>query len=253
MIKSIVGRNLRKILFFFNILLAGLGAWMVFDVVSFWVSPQVGGREAAIHPVSQVASKQGILVAPRSLKDYELLSTADIFRISPRTPSSQGTARAEGPKTTSLDLKLKGTILGNNSQSYAVIEDGKTKTQLLFSLNEMVHGAQIVAIEPDHVVLSAHGKNEVLMMSEEGEPEALSVSPPPRRLSPGARGGRGNRESLPPAANPKSPGRRTVLQRDQDSVPTHDQESAPGGEQPEEDGSQSDGLTQEKPEDSPSK
>jgi hypothetical protein len=251
MINSTVGRNLRKILFAFNILLASLGAWMLFDVVSFWVSPQDGGKEPAINPKGEASSTRGILVPRRSLRDYELLSKADIFRISPRTNPSQGTATAEGPKGTTLDLKLKGTILGNNAPSYAVIEDGKTKTQLLYSLNELVHGARIIAIEPDHVVLSAQGKNEVLMMSEEGEPETISVSPPPRRLPPGARGGRGNRISRQPAIKTKPPGR-VAQETELNGAPLQERESPSEGEQPGEEGSKSESVSQQEAEDQPS-
>lgn len=225
---------------------------MLFDVVSFWVSPQDGGREPTVKPGSEVASTRGILVAPRSLKDYEILSASDIFRTSPRVNVSQGTPNPEGSKTTSPDLRLKGTILGNNAQAYAVIEDGKTKTQLLYSLNDLVHGVRIIAIEPDHVVLSAQGKNEVLMMSEADEKETVSVSPPTRRFPPGARGERESRVSRQPAIKPKPP-KRIAQDTEQEATPPQDQESPSEGERRQgEEGAESDVLTQEKPEDRPS-
>jgi hypothetical protein len=251
MINSTVGRNLRKVLFVFNILLAGLGAWMLFDVVSFWVSPPGGGREPAINSKGEAAAKQGILIAPRSLKDYELLSTADIFKSSPRANPSAVRTNPQGPQGTSLDLKLKGTILGNNARSYAVIEDGKTKTQLLYSLNELVRGAKIIAIEPDHVVLSVQGKDEMLMMSEEGEPETASVRPPPGRFPPGARSDRGNRGARQPAIKPKPPGR-TAQQSSRNGAPTQDKEFPSEGGQPGEEGSQSESPSQQSAEDQPS-
>jgi type II secretion system protein C len=250
MINTIVGRNLQKIFLVFNIVLAGLGAWMLFDVVFSWVSPQDGGREPTVKPGSEVASTRGFLVAPRSLKDYEILPTSDIFRTSPRVNPSQGTPSPDGSKTTSPDLRLKGTILGNDAQAYAVIEDGKTKTQLLYSLNDLVHGVRIIAIEADHVVLSAQGKNEVLMMSEEDEKETVSVSPPTRRFPPGAQGERESRVSRQPAIKP-NPLKRIAQDTEQEATPQQDQESPSEGERQGEEGAESDVLTQEKPEDRP--
>ena len=77
MIISAVARKIPKILFVFNMLLTGLGAWALFEVVSFWVPSQDGGREPAVNPGSQVSSKQGVRVASKSLKDHELLSVPD--------------------------------------------------------------------------------------------------------------------------------------------------------------------------------
>jgi len=252
MISNTVGRNLRKILLFFNILLAVLIAWMVFDVVSFWVSLPNGVKAPAINPLSGTPSKRGILLARRSLADYQLLSTADIFKISPRSNPSEAKSSLEDHKGASLDLKLKGTILRNNGQSYAVIEDKKTKTQLLYSLNEQVHGARIIAIEPDHIVLSVEGKDEVLVMSEEAEPESISASPPPGDSPPGARAGQGNRKSRPVAAKPELTDR-TAQQTDQDGVFAGDRGSPSGGGQTREGASQSNALRQGKQEEQPSK
>jgi type II secretion system protein C len=251
MINSTVGRNFRKILLFFNILLGGLGAWMVFDVVSFWVSPPDGGWERAIKPSVEVASARAKLVAPRSLKDYEDLSKADIFKISPRSNPPMGARKnPEGQTATTLDLKLKGTILGNNTQSYAVIEDGKTKTQLLYSLNEPVQGAKIIVIEPDHVVLSIQGKNEVLTMSEEDEPKAISVGPPPMQMGTGSTGVQRNRESRSSLIEPMAPHRNE--QADRGDASTKELKFPPAGERPRRKDSQSDGLNSRVPEDRPS-
>lgn len=246
-----VGRNLRKILVVFNILLAGLCAWVLFDVVSFWVSSQNGGRNPAVNPGSEVDSTRSTLVAPPSLKEYELLPTADIFRTSPGVNPSQGAPSPEDSNVTGLDLRLKGTILGNNAQAYAVIEDGKTKTQLLYSLNDLVHGVRIIAIEPDHVVLGTHGKNEVLMMSEEGAEETVSLSPPTRRFPPDTRGDRENRVSRQPGIKP-TPSKKFVQDPEQEATPLQDQDSPSDEERPWEEGSDSDALKEEKPEDQPS-
>jgi type II secretion system protein C len=251
MINSTVRRNFRKILLFFNILLGSLGAWMVFDVVSFWVSSPDGGKEHAIRPKVEVASTQATLVAPRSLGDYEALSKADIFRISPRSNPPMGArTNPQGQKATALDLKLKGTILGNNTKSYAVIEDGKTKTQLLYSLNEPVQGAKIIVIEPDHVVLSAQGKNEVLTMSEEDEPKAISVGPSPMQMVRGAKRGQRNRESRSSLIEPMAPHR--IEQADRNDASTRELKFPSAGQPAGAKGSQSDDLNPQAPEDQPS-
>ncbi len=224
---------------------------MGFEAVYFWLSPKDDGPAPVVRPKDETASTRGILVPPRSLKEYERLSKSDIFKISPKTSPTSGMSTAEGSKGTTLDLKLKGTILGNNGPSYAVIEDGKTKTQLLYSLNEQVQGARIVAIEPDHVILSVQGKNEMLMMSEEAETGAMSVTPPQRHLPTGGRVGRGSRVSRQAPIKSKPPGR-IVQGAEQNGAAVQDRGSPSEGEQPGEDGAKSDFVSQKGAEDQPS-
>jgi len=69
-------------------------------------------------------------------------------------------------KSTELDLKLKGTVVGENRNSYAIILDGKTNKEDLYYLNDIVQGARIVQVLRDQVVIELKGVKEVLLMED---------------------------------------------------------------------------------------
>ncbi len=91
---------------------------------------------------------------------------------------------------TKLELKLKGTVLGNGDRAYAVIQDLRDRKEDLYYLNDVVQGAQIVDILADRVVLQVEGRKEILPLSmkSEGSYRRSSISrrtrikrPPVRR------------------------------------------------------------------------
>ena len=73
----------------------------------------------------------------------------------------------ENIKPTERNLKLWGTVVGNNpSRAYAIIEETGTKrrrrTQHLYTHGDTVQGADIKKILREKVILSVNGKNEIL-------------------------------------------------------------------------------------------
>jgi len=70
-------------------------------------------------------------------------------------------------KETKLNLKLFGTITGENNTGYAVIEETKKKKQGLYRTGDSIQNAEIKMILRKKVVLSVNGKDEVLTMEDD--------------------------------------------------------------------------------------
>ena len=68
-----------------------------------------------------------------------------------------------------LDLVLWGTVTGFNS--YAVIEDTKTKLQDLYKIGDVVHGATLKKIFRDSVILTYNNQDYVLEMDLKQMPD----------------------------------------------------------------------------------
>jgi general secretion pathway protein C len=85
----------------------------------------------------------------------------------PRPAGGQPTAVAAPPAAplAPLNARLIGTVLGDR-ESYAIIEDGQTRRQDIYRLNESVfRDATLVGIERDRVSLQRAGQTEVLELA----------------------------------------------------------------------------------------
>jgi general secretion pathway protein C len=72
-------------------------------------------------------------------------------------------------------LRLVGVVSGDDG--YAMISDSSSGEQVYRVDDELPDGSRLVAIEPDQVILSANGRNEILAMNEN---QARSTSLPAR-------------------------------------------------------------------------
>jgi general secretion pathway protein C len=69
---------------------------------------------------------------------------------------------------TNLKLILKGTVVGTEGTSFAVIEDQKLRTQNLYHINDSISsGVTLAGIYTDRVVINRNGNKELLLMFQE--------------------------------------------------------------------------------------
>jgi len=117
-------------------------------------------------------------------KDYTLIAKRNLFDVKKKQPAKEKKKSAP-PKVTRLQLKLWGTISGSESQRAAIVEDGKTRKQLLLHEGDKIQTAVIKHISRGEVLLAVNGKNEVLLIEK------------PAGARRGAKGG-GDDPGLPP-------------------------------------------------------
>jgi general secretion pathway protein C len=136
--------------------------------------------------------------APSSLADYQVIVERNLFNSGRQALADSGKTGAPGLdvdklKQTELKLKLHGTSTGRDGQRYAVIEDPKTREQMLYHQGDAIQNAVIKMVLREKVVLTVSGRDEVLTQEEPGVTK--SGVPGPARADAGA-------AVRPPAAEP---------------------------------------------------
>lgn len=99
---------------------------------------------------------------------YQPILQRDLFKTEPvKTDVTVEAVDLDKLKQTQLNLKLWGTIIRENEQSYAVIEDTRKRKQGLFRVGDTVENASIKMILRKKVVLTVGGKDEILLMDSD--------------------------------------------------------------------------------------
>ncbi len=162
--------NVRKIFILLNILLAGLIVWLGADTFLAWQKSR-SGSEAYLQQEKPHATKPKRLSNQiKQFKDFNKVIDKNIFKTSSAKEEKKDEKKPEKEiEITKLELKLKGTVLGDGNRAYAVIEDLRNRKEELYYLDDVVQGAQIVDILPDRVVLSVEGRKEILPLSMKSE------------------------------------------------------------------------------------
>jgi type II secretory pathway component PulC len=157
--------NLKRYLLLINICFTVLILWVASNIVLTWASKKQSTRLPQIShdkPTGTVAASSERL---KKLQDYQSVIRYDVFDTTISGPAASVTEE-KIIKSTELNLKLKGTVVGENQNSYAIILDGKTNKEDLYYLNDFVQGARIVQVLRDRVVIELKGGKEVLFMEE---------------------------------------------------------------------------------------
>jgi general secretion pathway protein C len=127
--------------------------------------------------------------APSSMADYQVIVARNLFNSGRQALAGADPAGSPGLdvdklKQTDLKLKLWGTSTGRDGQAYAVIEDQKTREQLLYRTGDAIQNAVVKMVLREKVVLTVSGRDEVLTQEEPGVTK--SGAPGPARADAGA-------------------------------------------------------------------
>ena len=98
------------------------------------------------------------------LSDYQAVIDRNLFKTKTEAGSGSGTDKIdiETLERTELNLKLLGTITGDEKEAYAVIEDIAAKEQDLYRIGDTIQNATVKIILREKVVLNVNGKDEIL-------------------------------------------------------------------------------------------
>ena len=168
-----------KLLVFVNIVLIGLVLWLGTDIVMGWMPRTQGGPAAPSEKEGKEVRHPSGRAVMKSVRDYYYIMTNDVFDTAKKT--GQSAPPAEKVPVTQLPLRLKGTVVGKDRESYAVIQEGNAGKEKLCAINDTVQRARIVKIASDHVVLDVNGKMEALNIFYEKRPASTPTRVPKRR------------------------------------------------------------------------
>ena len=158
-----------------NVLLITAGVY--FGVNAFytigiaWLDP---GETPQAYP-SKMTFKQQDDHPP--LSRYNAITKRNLFNTNPDIKAPAQALNVDNLKKTDLNLKLWGTVTGQDRKAYAVIEDTKTRKQQLYRLGDNIQDATVKLILRQKVVLSVGDRDEILGMEEIGAAKRGQESP----------------------------------------------------------------------------
>ena len=111
------------------------------------------------------------------LSRYSAITKRNLFNTNPDIKAPTQALNVDNLKKTDLNLKLWGTVTGQDRKAYAVIEDTKTRKQQLYHLGDNIQDATVKLILRQKVVLSVGDRDEILGMEEIGAAKRGRESP----------------------------------------------------------------------------
>jgi len=146
----------------------------VYFGVSIFYAILVARLDSAVPPMSSAAAEavaEGD--APSSMADYQVIVDRNLFNSGRQALAGADKAGSPGLdvdklKQTEIKAKLWGTGTGRDGQAYAVIEDQKTREQLLYRPGDTIQNATVKMVLREKVVLTVSGRDEVLTQEEPG-------------------------------------------------------------------------------------
>jgi general secretion pathway protein C len=148
------------------------GVSAFYTVGTAWLGP--GEKPQQAHS-GKVAFKQQDDHPP--LSRYRAITNRNLFNTGSGIEAPAQAINVDDLKKTDLNLKLWGTVTGQDRRAYAVIEDTKTRKQNLYRIGDSIQDATVKLILRQKVVLSVKDRDEVLAMEEIGAAKKGSQSP----------------------------------------------------------------------------
>ena len=173
--------RLKKLLLLINIIVTGLILWLGYGVASTWIHNSRNDEDSAGPSEKQGEPQPPLVKKPVTAENYRIIINRDIFDAKSKAKADPVKEKKDAP-ISKRDLELKGTVVGENGHSYAIILDRKKRTQSLYYIDDDISGARIVKILPDMVVLDTGKDEEILpLILEDGKgPPGPGPGPPPR-------------------------------------------------------------------------
>jgi type II secretory pathway component PulC len=163
-----------------NLAVAAAVLYVAADVALLtWQHRGEPDRETIAGPEPEETGRPSLLAARKPLGQFNSLSQVNVFRTGPPRGRPKPEASPPPIQETLLDLQLKGTVIGENVPSFAVIVNGDTRKEEVYRENETIQGVRIEGITRDSVILEGTKGKELLGLEESDSPKA-GKRPPAR-------------------------------------------------------------------------
>lgn len=176
-----VGANHKTLLFIGNLALWGLVLYIGTTIgLGLWQDSRAV-PEALVDEDTGAVPAQPVKSGKVPDRAIERLVKEDIFRTEEIPKPGPLPRESVELKETPLNLQLRGTAVGDNTSSYAMIFDGRTRKEEVYRVDEYVQGARIVEIKKDGVVLQGKDGKEILNLSAPESRQQVKKPPIPIR------------------------------------------------------------------------
>jgi len=177
-----------------NIIFLGVLSFLAAKIGNTLILSRIGTPQRTLERTDAVQSRPSP-AEKKSLNTYSLIPRRNIFNSqylgeTSSTDGGKGQKPSAPLKKAELNVKLIGTVSGSRENSFAIIEDGSTRTQQLYQIDDTIQEqAKIIDISRCKVVLARDGNQEVLECPEEGaqegeKPATVAYGAPPAETAP---------------------------------------------------------------------
>jgi general secretion pathway protein C len=161
---------MKRFLLFINIVLITAISFLSVDTFYKIFAAQLNTEDCPKPIIADTGLNPAKFKAP-PFSQYQAIVQRNIFQIHANNVVAAQKMIVENIKPTERNLKLWGTVVGDDSASaYAIIEEpgnnSRRREQLLYRNGDTVQGAEIAKILREKVILSANGKTEILRIVE---------------------------------------------------------------------------------------
>lgn len=162
---------LRRYLWVVHFLVLPAGAYLVADMINLVIGSRL---EASIKPLEEAPPPVGF--RPTSRVSFSEIIEGNIFNAKLRgtgeeEPASPAPMAVEPVPLVDLQLILTGTVVGEGTASFAIIEHRARREQVLYRLGETIERvAKIIEVDRDGVTLLIGGARKRLDLYLEEEP-----------------------------------------------------------------------------------
>ena len=157
-----------------NILL--ITAAVYFSVKAFYKLGSVQLDQAHLSQADFKESSSSKIESLRPLADYDSIIERNLFDTKSGAKRPPEQVVVENLQPTSLNLKLLGTVTGDNDKAFAVIRNSQQKQQQRYRIGDTIQNATLKMILREKVILRVNGKDEILEIDKDQTKK-------PRRLS----------------------------------------------------------------------
>lgn len=166
-----------------NLLFLGLCCYLAAGIANTLIVARLAGQGKTSAPMDRPEVRTERQPQTKPINTYSLITRRNVFN-SRYTGESIAGEDGTGQKSSAplkraeLNAKLIGTVSGSRENSFAIIEDGSSKTQQLYQIDDMLlEQARIIEISRCKVVLLRDGAREVLECPEEGDADKPRAAP----------------------------------------------------------------------------
>jgi len=132
-----------------------------YKIATYRLDPVPPSRVAGDRQISSVEDEPS-----HPLSYYQPIVERNLFNTNKDAGLKPVSIKVETLKQTELKLKLWGTVSGLGGQTYAVIEEAKSRQQNLYKVGDAVQNATVKMVFREKVILSVNGQDEVLEIEE---------------------------------------------------------------------------------------
>lgn len=161
--------ELRRILSLANIVLLAILAYIIVSSIHAILAEDIGQKHAMNLNSEAVEANTNINENPLPLRDHKIILERNIFGSniinSAQEKSQKEKIEAQSPVPDArkqLELRLLGTVAGDEEIACAIVEDARTKVQDLYRTGDLIQGVRIAKIERNRIILLNEGVREIL-------------------------------------------------------------------------------------------